>query len=114
MCVNARMTTSQTSIEQRIRLALVCEAPPAVAGTEFGLQDKSGGLKRGVPEPDGSLRFDGEIRAVTLPDGAVNLRGEIVHGPSSGRFLYLSCRPIGGASGHWIFRLKVPLTGVDL
>jgi hypothetical protein len=107
------VTTPRTSRERIVRVELICETPPRAPDTEFGLQDTAGGLRRGVDEPDGSLRFEGEIRAVTLPDGTVTLRGDIVHGPPGGRFLYLACRAVGTASGQWIFRMKVPLAGAD-
>jgi hypothetical protein len=107
------MTTLETRPERSIRVSLVWEAPPRAPGTDLGLQDKRGGLTRGLEEPDGSLRFEGEIRAVTLPNGAVTLRGDIVHGPPGGRFLYLACRAAGELDAQWMFRMKVPLAGVD-
>jgi hypothetical protein len=100
-------------VERSIRLVLICEAPPVSPGVEFGLQDKSGNLERGVSEPDGSLRFEADIRAVTLDDGTVTLRGPIVHGPPAARFLYLSCRDASRRDQDWLFRLKVPLAGID-
>jgi hypothetical protein len=96
-----------------IRLRLICEAPPTAPGLEFGLQDSSGAVEPGVPEPDGSLRFDAELRAVTTADGDTRLRGPIVHGPTGARFLYLSCRSRATPNAPWIFRLKVPLKDLD-
>lgn len=107
------MTTSKTADERTIRVSLVCEAAPTSPDVEFGLQDKSGVLRHGIDESDGSLRFDGEIRVVTLADGTVRLRGDIVHGPARAPFVYLSCRGATGPDGAWIFRLKVPLAGID-
>ena len=107
------MTASEKRAERTIQLSLICEAPPVSPGIEFGLQDKSGALTPGVSDPDGSLRFDAEIRAVTLDDGTVRLRGPIVHGPPSAPFLYLSCRAATDADSPWIFRLKVPLRGTE-
>jgi hypothetical protein len=82
-------------------------------GVVFGLQDKSGSLQDGAEQPDGSLRFDGEITAVNLANGGISLRGPIVHGRPGGFFLYLSSRSPGGSAAPWAFRLKVPLEGVD-
>lgn len=106
------MTRARTRHERTIGLSLVCEAPPTRPGIEFGLQDKSSALLGGSSEPDGSVRFEGEIRAVSLDDGTVRLGGQIVHGPPSARFLYLSCRGKAQPDPGWIFRLKVPLAGI--
>jgi Family of unknown function (DUF5990) len=105
--------TRRTPPERTIRLRLTCEEPPASPGIEFGLQDRSGALQPGMTEPDGSLRFEADIRAVALEDGTLSLRGLIVHGPPTARFLYLSCRTATGRDAPWIFRLKVPLAGID-
>jgi hypothetical protein len=101
------------STERAIRIRLLCETPPMPPGTVIGLQDDDGTLAPGRTEPDGSLAFTGEIRAVTLDDGSVRLRGPIVHGPPSAPFLYLSCRPAAPGPAPWLFRLKVPLAGID-
>ena len=106
------MTTTNTRILV-VRLRLICEAPPTDADIEFGLQDKSAGLQQGVREPDGALRFEADIRVVRAPDGGIRLRGPVVHGPPTAPFLYLSCRAAGSPAAPWIYRLKVPLTGVD-
>ncbi len=107
------MTKSSAGAEQRVHVSVICEAPPVPPGFVFGLQDKSGSLDHGVEERDGSLRFEGEIRAVTVGDGTVSLRGPIVHGRLGAFFLYLSCRPDGDPNAAWAFRVKVPLDGVD-
>lgn len=95
-----------------VRLRLICEAPPTVVGIEFGLQDKAGSLQPGTREPDGTLRFEADIRVVRARDGAIRLHGPIVHGAAGTPFLYLSCRAADAPAAPWIFRLKVPLTGV--
>ena len=102
-----------TATERTIRIQLICEAPPTDPGTAFGLQDGVGTLAPGTPAADGTLRFDTEIRAVTVADGTVRLRGPVVHGPWTAPFLYLSCRPADASGPPWIFRLKVPLAGID-
>jgi hypothetical protein len=101
------------STERVIRIRLLCETPPMPPGTVIGLQDQDGALAEGTTEPDGSLVFTGQIRAVTLDDGSVRLRGPLVHGPPAAQFLYLSCRPATPGPASWLFRLKVPLTGID-
>jgi hypothetical protein len=107
------MSAQKAAAEHTIRFSLICEAPPTSPGIDFGIQDKFGALAPGKPEPDGSLRFDGEMRAVIIGDGTVRLRGSLVHGPPNGRFLYLSCRAAGRSNSPWLFRLKVPLVAID-
>lgn len=105
-----------STTERFVRLRLTCEEPPTVrAGTaiEFGLQDKAGDLQPGLTLPDGSRRFEGQIRATRGPDGMLRLRGPIVHGTATTPFLYLSCRPASPPGQPWIFRLKVPLARID-
>jgi hypothetical protein len=103
--------------ERSVRLLLICEEPPptsrAGAPVEFGLQDKAGDLQPGLKLPDGSLRFEGQVRAIAGSDGRLRLRGPIVHGTATAPFLYLSCRPASPAGQPWIFRLKVPLARID-
>jgi hypothetical protein len=79
---------------------------------EFGLQDKAGRLEPGARLPDGSREFEVEVRVATRPDGARRLRGAVVHGPPAAPFLYLSCRAARLSVAPWIFRLKIPLSGV--
>ncbi|MBA2719052.1 MAG: hypothetical protein H0U52_07425 [Chloroflexi bacterium] len=103
--------------ELTVRLRLTCEEPPptvrAGAEVEFGLQDKAGDLQPGLTLPDGSLRFEGQVRATPGPDGMLRLRGPIVHGTAIAPFLYLSCRSASPPGQPWIFRLKVPLARID-
>jgi hypothetical protein len=96
-----------------IRIRLTCELPAMPPGTVFGLQDQDGRLAEGRLTEDGSLVFEGEIHAVRGADGSVGLRGPIVHGTPAARFLYLSCRPARSGPAPWLFRLKVPLSGID-
>jgi hypothetical protein len=96
-----------------MRLQLICEAPPTGPGVEFGLQDKGGRLEPGVAQPDGALLFRADVQVVLAPDGGVQLRGPIVHGRPTTQFLYLSCRRSGSPGASWLFRLKVPLVGID-
>ena len=101
------------SAPTRVRLCIVCEAPPTAYADqpiEFGLQDNRQNLHSGIAQPDGSLRFVCEASVKASRAGAVpDFGGPVVHGPSGARFLYLSLRQPGGA---WIRRLKVPLAGI--
>ena len=81
------VTKSSPGGEQRLHLSVICEAPPVPPGFVFGLQDKSGSLHPGVEERDGSLRFEGEIRAVKLGDGNRQSPRQIVHGHPGAFFL---------------------------
>jgi hypothetical protein len=96
-----------------IRIRLTCDLPSMPPGTVFGLQDQAGRLVEGRLTADGSLAFEGEVHAVRGADGSVSLRGPIVHGTPAARFLYLSCRPARSGPAPWLFRLKVPLAGID-
>ncbi len=102
-----------TMTDRVVRIRLSCDTPATPPGTIIGLQDAAGELAEGTAEPDGSLTFEGQIRVVSLPDGTIRLRGPIVHGPPAAPFLYLSCRPRRPGPAPWLFRLKVPLTGID-
>lgn len=103
--------------ERPVRLRLICEEPPptsrAGVPVEFGLQDKAGDLQPGLTLPDGSLRFEGQVRAVAGSDRWLHFRGPIVHGSATDPFLYLSCRAASPPGQPWIFRLKVPLARID-
>jgi hypothetical protein len=70
-------------------------------------------LQAGTSEPDGALRFEAQVEVVPGQDSGIRLRGPVVHGPRTAPFLYLSCRRVASLERSWIFRLKVPLTGVD-
>ncbi|HET7029379.1 MAG TPA: DUF5990 family protein [Candidatus Limnocylindrales bacterium] len=98
---------------RRVRFRILVEDPPRTSDLAFGLQDKGGALRAGVPQRDGALAFDGAAEAVAMADGAVRLRGSIVHGPAAAPFLYLSARPAGDAGGPWRFRMKIPLPELD-
>lgn len=91
-----------------LRLRLTClNPPPATWGgepTEFGLQDRAGAVHPGTALPDGALLFE---LSVALP----RFGGDFVHGPPSGRFLYLSYRH-RRAGAPWIGWIKIPLAGI--
>ena len=106
-----RSVTTKSAPERSVHLSLVCSSPPASPGMPFGLQDTAGHLTPGVNEPDGSIRFEVEIQALTV-EGSVRFRGPVVHGPPTARFLYLSCRSTPELTAPWVFRLKVPLDGI--
>ena len=87
-----------------LRLRLTATDPPT---GDFGLQVGKDTLLPGAAGPDGSVVWEIEVTAVHGPP--VRLSGPAVHGPSGGKFLYLSLR---GADGAWIRRTKVPLGSI--
>ncbi|MBL7498336.1 hypothetical protein I6A84_11205 [Frankia sp. CNm7] len=74
---------------------------------EYGLQSSKGQLDAGTPTGDGGIRYECRARARSRPDGTLTCRGEFLHGPTSGRFLYISFRAPGGA--QWVRRTKIML-----
>jgi hypothetical protein len=72
----------------------------------FGLQDKAGVLHVGVSRPDGSIVFDLTLRLKSEGSDAPIFVGPFVHGPPTGRFLYLGWRDVRGAFAQ---RLRLPL-----
>jgi len=99
-----------------LRLELTCEDPPPTgpgAPVEFGLQLGRENLQDGAPAGGGDLRFSTDASAQLRDDGSVRWSGPAIQGPSRTRFLYLSCRARGGPPTKWMFRLKVPLDGID-
>jgi Family of unknown function (DUF5990) len=76
--------------------------------TEFGLQDKNGGVHAAKRASKTRSVFGCEL-AVSAGAGTPTLSGPFAHGPPAGRFLYLSWRRVGGSDG-WIERIKIPLS----
>ena len=76
---------------------------------DFGLQDKSGELRLGAPDPEGGLAFDFSLEV--RPEGAAApvFVGAFAHGPPGDRFLYLSWR---NPQGGYAQRLKLPLGSI--
>ena len=85
---------------------VVTVAGIAPCGTEYGLQDKSGQLLDGAPQPGGEESFRCTVTVRQAADGAGPPGGPYVHGKSGARFLYLSFR---GTDGEWMRRTKIAL-----
>jgi len=79
----------------------------------FGVQDTSKAVHPGHKMPGGMLRFDITLD-VKPGDGREPPRfsGSFAHGPSAGRFLYLSWKRHGERSDPWAWRIKIPLDAV--
>jgi hypothetical protein len=93
-------------------LIAVVNTPPQSAGLAFGLQDKSGAIRDGTPDPNGSIVFECDIQALrSAPDLQPTFRGAFTHGPPKNRHLYLSYGR-RGAIGGWIKRIKLPLSPI--
>jgi len=75
--------------------------------TEFGLQDKGGGVHAAKRAAKTRSVFACDL-AVGSGTGTPTLSGPFAHGPPSSRFLYLSWRRVGGTG--WIERIKIPLS----
>ena len=109
-----------------VNLRILCRAPLRAAdyGAEFGLQDNSStthwALTPGMARSDGDLQFDFEARVRPHPrTGEPTFLGNYVHGPTDGRFAYLSWRPAGCRLSQlppngpgWVRRMKVHLRSI--
>jgi hypothetical protein len=76
---------------------------------DFGVQDKSDGLRAGVAGDGGAVIFDLLLEVKPGNAAAPVFVGPLAHGPPSKRFLYLSWR---NASGAYARRLKLPLGAI--
>lgn len=100
-----------------IALRIIHDNGPPPSGScepyEFGLQDKTGALRPGVPLGDGTVALDCELRVV-LKDGRLNFLGDFAQGPTDDRFLYLSWKRPNAApgAGVWINRVHVRLSPI--
>lgn len=72
-----------------------------------GLQDRAGELIEGRRQPDGSLRYEADVRVRPGKGGAFDFTGPHVHGSAGARFLYLSFRRADGSG--WARRSKIML-----
>jgi len=77
---------------------------------DFGVQDKNETLHAGRVGVGDSLTFEIEADVTFGEDGAPVLSGPFVHGPKSGRFLYLSWR---NATGEYAQRFKLSVANLD-
>lgn len=106
---NAPMT------EAKVRLRIVLVDPPA--GVDFGVQEgKGNGYKTILTQrsavADLSFEFSVMVRD-DRDDGLPNFLGPLVHGPTTGRFIYLDVGKYAGqVDSCWERRIKVPLGGI--
>ena len=112
--------------ECRIRLRIICIAPPNPDehGASFGLQDNSTTkewvLHAGKKQSKGDVHFECECRIRNnRTSGKPNFLGLFVHGGTADRFLYLSWRPKDWRPGgpevpRWVClrRMKVRLGSI--
>jgi hypothetical protein len=76
----------------------------------FGLQDKDGRLQIGTIGAAGETTFELSLQVKSGKSGEPVLLGFFAHGPSAGRFLYLSWAEGDGTLAQ---RLKLPLAGIE-
>jgi hypothetical protein len=88
--------------------------PPQCDGqpTHFGLQDKNGILLEALPDADGALIYECDLKAKPGAGDTVNFLGSYAHGTPTARFLYLSWAYAGRTPPHWIKRIKIPLSAI--
>ena len=98
---------------ERVRLRLVYRGAGPVfwsgGPSQFGVQDKDGGLFLGEAAPDGGLWFDLALEVKPEGEGAPVFVGALAQGPANNRFLYLSWRNL---TGEYAQRLKLPLGAI--
>jgi hypothetical protein len=79
----------------------------------FGLQDRKGEVHPGERAAEGVLRFDFSLDVKESGDPkSPAFSGAFVHGPPSGRFLYLSWKRERASDAPWGWRIKIPLSGI--
>jgi Family of unknown function (DUF5990) len=93
-----------------IRIRLIYDGAGPVTWSRdpgaFGLQDKASVLHVGAQRPDGTVVFNLTLRLKSDGSDAPIFLGSFVHGPPTGRFLYLGWRDKRGGLAQ---RLKLPL-----
>ncbi|GHE27129.1 hypothetical protein GCM10017673_31470 [Streptosporangium violaceochromogenes] len=93
--------------EERVMRVVVVWPKPEDDGP-VGLQDRAGELAEGRRGPDGSLRYETDVRVRPGRGGeALDFTGPHVHGAAGARFLYLSFRTADGSG--WARRSKIML-----
>jgi uncharacterized protein DUF5990 len=85
--------------------------PSVSQPVDFGIQDKKGAIHTGKAYKDRLLLFEIHI-SVKHADTPL-FSGPFVHGPPSGRFLYLSWKKHGQHEHPWAWRIKMPIGGIS-
>src|SRR5271169_1280565 len=106
-----------SSEKRRINVRLVHNGvqpgTPVDEPLRFGLQDSKGEVHPGVLKAKGVQHFEFSLDVKGSADPSLPaFGGAFVHGPPSGRFLYLSWKREGVHNAPWAWRIKVPLSGV--
>jgi hypothetical protein len=103
--------------KRRIAIRLIHDGvqpgTPLEEPLRFGLQDSKGDVHLGTWTATGIQRFDFSLDVKENGDSrSPAFGGAFVHGPPSGRFLYLSWKREGANSAPWAWRIKIPLSGI--
>ena len=104
--------------EAEIPLRIVLRRPPA--GVRFALQrgETHAGKEvelEAVQEADGvgDLAFSCTVRVRPQADGTLRFLGPFAHGPTAGRFVYITVgQRAGQPQSPWDRRAKIPLAGI--
>jgi hypothetical protein len=105
------------SVKRQIHLRLIHDGvqpgTPLDEPLRFGLQDGKGEVHPGLTKPGKPQNFD-LVLDVSEGDEANQpvFRGMFAHGPSTGRFVYLSWKRQGEHEHPWGWRIKIPLSGI--
>ena len=95
--------------EERSVLASVRVVNP-LAGAAYALQRRDGHIDQGQIAGSADLAFTTSITLKLRSDGSLDPTGLHVHGPRTGRFLYLASGTLAGQAGSpWTRRAKVSL-----
>ena len=94
--------------EIRVSVAHLPALPPEPVAVDVGLQTKKKEVLTGAKGDQGGLVFE-TVMEVLIRDGNVDFKGICVHGPPTGRFLYLSWKRRREEPPLWVQRVKIPL-----
>ena len=104
--------------EHELPLRIVLQRPPA--GVAFALQ--RGETQAGhevslecvqTADGRGDLACECTVRVRPQPDGTLRFRGPFAHGPTAGRFVYITVgQRAGQPHSPWDRRAKIPLAGI--
>ena len=93
--------------QHTVHVVILCHDAPD--NPHFGLQDKAQQLYPGSTQPDGTVKFECQLRAERSSEGKPNFLGAFAHGTPADRFLYLTLQDSGQ---QIIRRTKIKLTSI--
>lgn len=97
-------------LPRELQLKLVCKTLPTIEEPALvGIQDKKQNIHEGTQKPNGSIEFNCTIQLLDKGGGKVDFAGPFIHGPGTGRFVYLSWKYKVASATPWIQRVKIPL-----